>query len=172
MFEKAVRIILKWESGYSNDPNDPGGETNFGISKRSYPHIDIKNLTEKDALAIYRRDYWDTCLCDKLPMQIALVVFDCAVNQGVVAAIKILQECCGVPCDGLIGIRTLNAVISKNTQQLVCDFNFMAARMLRYAMNKNWNLYGKLDWYNFENRVFIADPENTGHENNVQIVPE
>ncbi len=58
-FEKAMTFIFKWEGGYVNDGNDPGGETNFGISKRAYPNLDIKNLTKDEAKQIYYRDYWE-----------------------------------------------------------------------------------------------------------------
>ena len=51
-FEEAVKSVLKHEGGYVNDPKDPGGETNFGISKRAFPDLDIKNLTEEDAIEI------------------------------------------------------------------------------------------------------------------------
>ncbi len=57
-FNKAVRIILAHEGGYVNHPADPGGETNMGISKRSYPDLDIKNLTVAMAKEIYFRDFW------------------------------------------------------------------------------------------------------------------
>ena len=57
-FKDAVKIILKHEGGYVNDPVDPGGETNMGISKRAYPYLNIKELTKKDAEDIYFKDYW------------------------------------------------------------------------------------------------------------------
>jgi hypothetical protein len=58
-FERAVAFVLRHEGGYVNDPRDPGGETKYGISKRAYPRLDIKGLTEADAKEIYRRDYWE-----------------------------------------------------------------------------------------------------------------
>ena len=58
MFEQAVSVIFKHEGGYANNPNDPGQETNWGISKRSYPEEDIYNLTKERAKHIYLRDYW------------------------------------------------------------------------------------------------------------------
>lgn len=65
-FEKAVAFVLRHEGGYTNDNRDPGGETKFGISKRAYPSLDIKNLTEEQAKVIYRRDYWDRAGCGDL----------------------------------------------------------------------------------------------------------
>lgn len=76
--------MLKDQIGgdYVNDARDPGGETNFGISKRSYPRVNIRDLTRDDAVAIYRRDFWDASNCDALPAKLAVALFDCAVNQG------------------------------------------------------------------------------------------
>jgi lysozyme family protein len=79
----ALPWILKAEGGYVHDPADPGGETNFGISKRSYPALDIKNLTAAQAGEIYRTDYWQAGGCDGLPAGLALIHFDSCVNCGV-----------------------------------------------------------------------------------------
>ena len=57
-FDYALDFVLREEGGYTNNPNDPGGETNYGICKRNYPNLDIKGLTRAQAIAIYRRDYW------------------------------------------------------------------------------------------------------------------
>ena len=91
-FEKAVNFVLKWEGGYSNTPNDPGGETKYGISKRSYPDVDIKNLTLEQAKEIYRRDFWRAGGCDNLEFPLDAVVLDTAVNCGVERAKKFLGE--------------------------------------------------------------------------------
>lgn len=83
-FDTAFDIVIGAEGGYSNDPLDPGGETNFGISKRAYPSLDIKGLTLEQVKAIYFKDYWVPAGCGYIaedPM--ATLVFDCAVNQGV-----------------------------------------------------------------------------------------
>lgn len=57
-FHLAFNHLMKYEGGYVNDPDDPGGETKYGISKRSYPNLDIKNLTEEQAKSIYLREWW------------------------------------------------------------------------------------------------------------------
>lgn len=82
-FDRALDFTLKAEGMYVNDPRDPGGETNFGISKRAYPQLDIKNLTREQAADIYRRDYWQRAGCDSLPWPLSACVFDAAVNCGV-----------------------------------------------------------------------------------------
>ena len=84
-FDRAVAIILHLEQGYVNDPDDPGGETKYGISKRTYPNEDIKNLTPERATAIYRADFW-LPECEVLPWPLALYVFDVSVNSGATRA--------------------------------------------------------------------------------------
>lgn len=82
-FNKALKFVLRWEGGYTNDPNDPGGETKYGISKRSYPELDISKLTLKQAKEIYYQNYWLKAGCDGLPFPFNICVFNCAVNCGV-----------------------------------------------------------------------------------------
>lgn len=90
-FEKALSFVLKWEGGYSNDPRDPGGETKYGISKRSYPNEDIKNMTIERATKIYYENYWLKPGCDKLPFPFDIIVFDTAVNLGGRRAMEFLN---------------------------------------------------------------------------------
>ena len=81
-FKRAMEFTLKWEGGYSNDPDDPGGETKYGISKKSHPECDIKNLSEQEAIQIYISDYWLASGCESVGYPMNLVVFDSAVNCG------------------------------------------------------------------------------------------
>jgi lysozyme family protein len=81
-FDAAFGMIVGVEGGYVNDPQDPGGETKYGISKRRYPNEDIANLTLERAKFLYQRDYWAANGCDKLPWTEAFLVFDSAVNGG------------------------------------------------------------------------------------------
>jgi len=90
-FEKALKFVLKWEGGYSNDPNDPGGETKFGICKRSYPELNISKLTLEQAKEIYYKNYWLKSGCDELPYPFNIIVFDTAVNMGRRRAIEFLN---------------------------------------------------------------------------------
>lgn len=82
-FKRSLEFTLKHEGGYINDPKDPGGETKWGISKRAYPNLDIKNLQPSQAADIYANDYWDACGCDGFTFPFCTAVFDTAVNQGV-----------------------------------------------------------------------------------------
>lgn len=89
-FDEVFKIVLGEEGGYVNDPTDPGGETKYGISKNSYPHLDIANLTLNQAKQIYKINYWDAIQGDDLPEPLDHIAFDTAVNQGVGAARKLL----------------------------------------------------------------------------------
>lgn len=91
-FDIAINFVFQKEGGYVNDPDDPGGETNFGISRKSFPNIDIKNLTANEAKSIYREKYWDACGCDDIPSPLDVVMFDTAVNMGVGAAKEIAAK--------------------------------------------------------------------------------
>ena len=110
-FETVVHMVLEHEGGYVNHPSDPGGETKYGISKRAYPDVDIAELTKDDAADLYKRDYWDRIKGDDLPVGVACVVMDYAVNSGISRASKALQSVCGIANgDGIIGPASLNAV--------------------------------------------------------------
>ena len=142
-FETAVNYIFKFEGGYSNDPKDPGGITNFGISLRAYPELGadgIKSLTKEQAKEIYKRDYWDVCECDNLPEHLRLMTFDCAVNQGPSYAIRTLQRSIGANPDGIVGPMTVMA--SVQTSKEVALYRFAFNRFSRYESNPNWDRFG------------------------------
>lgn len=91
-FDRVMDFVLRWEGGYANDPRDPGGETKYGISKRSHPELDIKNLTKEQALEIYREEYWDPINGDTHPYIEALVLMDFAVHSGVQTSLTFWQN--------------------------------------------------------------------------------
>jgi len=91
-FPAAVEFVLHHEGGYVNHPNDPGGETNFGISRRAYPNVDVAGLTPYKAKQIYRLDYWDRLNLDHFPAVVATIVFDTAVNMGRRRAVQFIQQ--------------------------------------------------------------------------------
>jgi lysozyme family protein len=122
-FDLAIPIVLAHEGGYSFDPRDPGGETKYGISKRQYPELDIKNLTLEQAKAIYKRDYWQyDALLDQ---DVATKVFDAAVNLGTARAVRILQEAVNavgptrIAVDGVFGPITAAAANGCNPRALL-----------------------------------------------------
>jgi lysozyme family protein len=108
-FEACMAEVFKHEGGYVNDPHDPGGETNMGISKRSYPKENIRGMTRERAAQIYRKDFWDKLKCDDLPAGLDLVAFDAGVNSGPARGAKWLQQAVGVDADGKIGPQTIAA---------------------------------------------------------------
>ena len=91
-FLEFMPFIFKWEGGYDNDPDDPGGETKFGIDKRSHPGVDIKALTKEGATKIYWKEYWVKNGCEFLPYPLGEVYFNCCVNCGVGRASKIQHD--------------------------------------------------------------------------------
>lgn len=137
-FDFALHNVLNHEGGYVNDPRDPGGETNLGISKRAYPNVDIKNLTVSQASEIYRKDYWEPIKGDQLPPSLAIFCLDTAVNMGVQRAIMLLQEACGVTIDGIIGPNTLKACQKNDVLERMAT-----ARIIRYSTLDGFKVYGK-----------------------------
>ena len=91
-FDEIIEIVLEHEGGYVNDPDDPGGETNFGIAKRSHPDVDIANLTKEAAKDIYWSEYWDKNKVESLPEYLRHIYFDMCVNQGRGRAVRIMQR--------------------------------------------------------------------------------
>ena len=91
--------VLRREGGYVNDPDDPGKETAFGISKRSYPHVDIASLNPERAAEIYHRDFWEPIHGDELDSSLALAMLDYAVHSGPTRAIRELAVALGLPRD-------------------------------------------------------------------------
>lgn len=143
-FDTAFEIVVGHEGGYVNDPNDPGGETKYGISKRSYPYVDIANLELEGSKEIYDEDFWRATKCDRMPWPLCLYVFDGAVNQGCIThgppvTEKLLQKALDVKQDGIIGKKTLAAAAKATDWH--CD-RFMAYRALRYFGTRNFDRYG------------------------------
>lgn len=92
LFDKAMQFVGLMEGGYVNDSNDKGGETKYGISKKSYPNLDIKNLTKEQAEEIYYKDFWLKNNCDTMHPTFAVLVFDTAVNMGSGVIKEFLKE--------------------------------------------------------------------------------
>lgn len=131
-FKRIIEIILKNEGGYVWNPDDPGGETKYGISKRQYPDLDIKSLTIDQAKQIYIKDYWWKINGDKInDDKIALQIFDFAVNSGVKRAVKLIQKICFVKEDGILGDKTLYAI---NQKDAVLVLYLYKLRRIEYYM--------------------------------------
>jgi lysozyme family protein len=109
-FLGAVSFVIDRIEGGGELVTDTGGLTRWGISQRAYPMVDIEHLPRDEAVALYRRDYWQRVNGDAFPGPLALALFDGAVNIGAVGAVKILQRLVGVPEDGVAGPQTQAAV--------------------------------------------------------------
>jgi lysozyme family protein len=140
-FDQAFEKLIGHEGGYVNHPNDPGGETKFGISKRAYPNVDIKNLTLDKAKTIYKSDYWIASGCEDVAVEIRFHLFDAAVNSGVGQAKKWLQVALGVEADGQIGPKTREAIAAMDPLVLVSRYN--GARLKFMASLRTWDSFGK-----------------------------
>ncbi|NRA56259.1 MAG: peptidoglycan-binding protein [Gammaproteobacteria bacterium] len=130
-FDVAFNWIMLAEGGYSNDATDRGGETLYGLSRRSYPNLDFNTLTLAKAKMIYHRDFWRACHAEQLPSIIAIALFDAAVNHGVRGAVEILQRAAGAKPDGIIGNKTIGRILDSNHSDLLALF--LARRCRRYA---------------------------------------
>jgi lysozyme family protein len=109
-FNAAIKIIFAHEGGYVNDPQDPGGETKYGISKRAHPTVDIKNLTPEIAASIYHQNYFEPLNLGLLVNdELALHLFDMAVNAGLRPAVRLLQQILVLDPDGQLGPITAKA---------------------------------------------------------------
>ncbi len=140
-FDDAFAALIGHEGGYVNHPDDPGGETKYGISKRSYPAENIATLTLTRAKEIYRRDFWGPAGCDVLPDEIKFDVFDMAVNSGVRQAVKTLQKAVYADVDGILGSRTLMAANNMQPHQVVARFN--GVRLAFMASLSNWPTFSR-----------------------------
>jgi len=144
-FNEIIDRVLGNESGYVNDPNDPGGETNWGISKRTHPHLDIKNLTREQAVNIYFKEFWEPLKLSEASLGIAYQAMDFAVNSGILVAIMKLQKVIGVAEDGHFGPVSLAALMKKSETDIL--MLLMAERLEYMTKLKNWPNAGK-GWAN------------------------
>lgn len=140
-FDVAFDRLIGHEGGYVNDPNDPGGETNWGISKRSYPNVDVKSLTRDEAKAIYLRDFWQRLDGDNLYDGVAFQLFDFAVNSGIETAVRYLQRAVGVADDGHWGPVSRAAAVSMSESDAIMRLN--AERLDFMTRLSNWPSAGK-----------------------------
>lgn len=140
-FDDAFDQVLGHEGGYVNDPNDPGGETKFGISKRAFPAEDIPNLTEERARFLAKRDYWGPAGCDCLPPPLRYPLFDLAYHSGPRTAIRLLQKAVRETPDGILGPLTLQAVQSAPWERVA--LRLFGFKLRFQASLPNWPSHGR-----------------------------
>lgn len=152
-YDIAFELVVGHEGGFTNDSRDRGNWTSgkigvgtlkgtkYGVSAMAYPTLDIRNLTLDQAKEIYRRDYWSKVAGDDLPLPLAFLTFDAAVNHGVSQGAKFLQAAVGAHQDGAIGPRTLERVRAKDVAEAVEVF--AVERQLFYTRISTWGTFGK-----------------------------
>lgn len=143
LFESAITKVLAHEGGYVNHPSDPGGETKYGISKRSYPNVNIRELTVEQAKAIYHSDFWKTGPYEKLTYgPLSEKAFDTAVNTGNKRAFQLLQQAanaCGAKLvvDGVVGPLTLAAVNALPGERVLEQYRIEQANFYHSLVARN-----------------------------------
>lgn len=162
-FSYCAKFVLAEEGGYSDDRADPGGETHRGVThttldraRRYLPDLpaSVSQLTEAQAMAIYDALYWAPIHGDELPLGLALIVFDAAVNQGERDAARFLQTAVGTTVDGKIGPRTVEAAILANPKKAICEVG--AQRMFDYMQLDNLQGRFGLGWSRRLMRIVAA----------------
>ncbi len=164
-FEGALAHVLEMEGGYTEDPYDPGGPTNFGITLAVFAsfkgvHLEAGNLAELKAdlkridpetvREIYRGRYWEPAGCGALEPALALMHFDAAVNQGVGTAIRFLQEAVGAEADGEIGPETRSAILRTSVDAALVRYADIRRQRYR-ALSTFWR-FGR-GWLNRVDRT-------------------
>lgn len=148
-FGECLKFTLKYEGGYADHPSDPGGATNFGITRATLARwrgkpvskAQVKALTKDEAAKIYERYYWRPIRGDELPVGVDLVTFDFAVNSGVSRGAIALQRSANVADDGKIGPVTLKAVNDLSASVLID--RVCAERLAFLTRLKTWRVFGK-----------------------------
>ncbi|MDR3631704.1 MAG: glycosyl hydrolase 108 family protein [Desulfocapsaceae bacterium] len=143
-FDTAFDDLIGNEGGYVNNPADPGGETNWGITvkvarENGYAGP-MRDMSRQTAKAIYARRYWLPQL-EALPYAVAFQVFDAAVNHGLVTAVRWLQLAVGADADGKFGNKTLNASLAADPHRTVNLFN--STRLQFYTDLAIWQTFGR-----------------------------
>ena len=151
-FPVALQYLLQHEGGYVENPSDPGGATNQGITLATYRRYYGSDQTKETLRAIttdrveylYRVAFWDQCGCPHLPTGVDYVVFDQAVNSGIEQSIRWLQQAACVKADGVLGDITLMAVRRTNPVTLIegmCRLRLSFMQRLRNGTL--WTTFGK-----------------------------
>ena len=126
-FDNCFAFTMKQEGGFVNNPSDPGGMTNHGVTKHVWESwvghkVDekaMRALTLDAVKPLYQKKYWDVCRCGDLPKGIDMVVFDTAVNSGATKAAKILQNCLNTVADGIIGPKTVQLAANADPKKII-----------------------------------------------------
>jgi len=126
-YARCEGVVIAWEGGFVNNPKDPGGATNHGVTLRALEAYrgrpctvaDVRALSLAEVARIYRGPYWDAVRGDELAAGVDLMVFDAAVNTGRARSVRLLQAAVGVEDDGDFGPATLRAVTGADPVALI-----------------------------------------------------
>jgi lysozyme family protein len=137
--------VMQSEGGYVWDKDDPGGETNHGVTKAAWSEYlgrpiedgEMKELTLEVVEPFYKSRYWDVNHCDELPAGIDYMVFDFGVNAGIKRAAKFLQQALGQEADGSIGQGTIDACMNSDVQSLIQAFSQVKDNFYNGLVEKN-----------------------------------
>jgi len=146
-FKECLDLVLKSEGGWVNNPKDPGGETNLGVTKVvweewvGHPVETMKNLTKDQVAPLYEQKYWRPCYGEVLPRGLDFVVFSMGVNAGPGRSVKLLQSAIGCVSDGIIGSRTRELISASNSATLINKFS--ESRRDYYRSLKTFPIFGK-----------------------------
>jgi lysozyme family protein len=146
-FQECLDLVLKSEGGWVNHKDDPGGETNLGVTKAVWEEYvghavkTMKDLTKDDVAPMYELKYWRPCYCEVLPRGLDFVVFSMGVNAGPGRSVKLLQQSIGCVPDGVIGPRTRELISSSNGATLIAKFS--ETRREYYNSLKTFPIFGK-----------------------------
>jgi lysozyme family protein len=165
-FMKSVKYVLQSEGGYVNNPKDPGGPTNLGVTKASWTSFlkkpvndnDIKKLTVDDVIPFYKKRYWDICLCDNLPLGIDYCVFDYAINSGPIRAVETLRRLIGLEHVGAFEKKNIESYFKENKDNIILIKKICSQRLLFLQSLKNYEVFGK-GWLN---RVLMVQEKSLG----------
>ncbi len=159
LFSAAIEYVLENEGGLAENPVRDG-TTNYGLSSKDYPDLDIKNLTREEAEEIYRHDWWGKYGYDRIrPPEVAVKVFDMAVNMGPGTAIRLLQKALvaafePVKVDGVLGPETLGAIERVDPDELIGVLIVESKEHYLSLIDKNPDLERfKKGWFNRARRV-------------------
>lgn len=148
-FSQCMRWLLAHEGGYVDHPEDPGGETNLGVTRKVYENFcmahdfvvkDMKELTPEDVTPIYKKNYWDEIRGNDLPSGLDWSVFDWAVNSGPGRSARCLQNIVNARADGDIGPMTLAAIAQFDAANLID--NMHSRRQKFYEKLKTFEHFG------------------------------
>lgn len=169
-FYTFIERVLAHEGGYVNHPKDPGGETNWGVTKRTAQANgysgNMRAMTRVQAIEIYRAAFWLRYRCAEMPPGVAFQFFDACINHGYGNAARMLQRAAGVTDDGVIGNISLAAINKLPENDLLLRFN--AERLRFYTRLSTFASFGK-GWVRrvADNLVYAANDNADGERRDV-----